>query len=421
MKITKAFLNCLKQDPIKELKILVIELLGLHELDVFQLLFFGNLHQNMNEFVLHELVAPFENYDLSPKAASFSTRDALEMVLRLKEISDHAYEIIEADGKVDQIMKLVVELPDRPRESDGARRYDKIVNRLARQLERLDCNDKALALYELSVATPSRERRARLLSKLNRYQESIELCEEIERNPLDQEERDFARFFGPRVALKSGSKHKLPTFRRHDIPNETIRLPQDLDSVEECAVRHYRLGGAHCFYVENAFFNGLFGLAFWDIIFSSVSGAFFNPFQRGPYDLYTGNFFQNRRSKIERRLAEIANVDEFRQRVFNVFDKKAGIIINFVYWDFWTNELLHLSVDKIPPLHYQAVFSRMLIDLKNNTNGFPDLIVFNDKGYKLIEIKGPGDRLQKNQRRWFHYFMDHGIPAFLVNVEWSTD
>ena len=52
-------------NPIKELRIPVIELLGLTELKIFKLLFFGNFQQDMKTFVLHEMVAPFEDYDLS--------------------------------------------------------------------------------------------------------------------------------------------------------------------------------------------------------------------------------------------------------------------------------------------------------------------------------------------------------------------
>ena len=39
----------------------------------------------------------------------------------------------------------------------------------------------------------------------------------------------------------------------------------------------------------------------------------------------------------------------------------------------------------------------MLADLRNNCSGFPDLILFRDGQYELVEVKGPGDRLQINQ------------------------
>ncbi|MCP4472837.1 MAG: hypothetical protein GY815_19530 [Gammaproteobacteria bacterium] len=36
----------------------------------------------------------------------------------------------------------------------------------------------------------------------------------------------------------------------------------------------------------------------------------------------------------------------------------------------------------------------------------------------LIEVKGPGDSLQKNQQRWMQYFHEHGIPHQLTRVTW---
>ncbi len=404
-------------NPTKRLRIAVIELLGLDELKVFQLLFFGNFHQDMKEFVMHEIVAPFENYELSPKAMSFSTRKTLDKAIELKHLSDRADEIINSDGCSNMIKELAAELPERPTEAYLSARYDKFVNGLARQLERLGCHEEALSLYQLSVETPSRERRARLLNHMKRYKESIELCEEIEAQPLDQAEQDFARFFCPRVASRAGLNHALPPIRRQKIPTKIIKVSDIVGTVEETGVHYYQQKGARCFYVENTLFNGLFGLVFWDIIFSDVAGAFYNPFQRGPADLFTADFFQNRRSKFEIRLAEIKNHDELKRRVFKVFREKTGIANAFVYWSLWSEELLHLSLEHIPPLHWLAVFRRMLVDLRNNRNGFPDLVVFYGHGYELIELKGPGDKLQKNQQRWFQYFIERRIPASLVNVE----
>ena len=62
----------------------------------------------------------------------------------------------------------------------------------------------------------------------------------------------------------------------------------------------------------------------------------------------------------------------------------------------------------------------MLRDLKQNCSGLPDLIIFENDAYRLLEIKGPGDKIQKNQERWFRYFARHAIPAELVNVEYAA-
>ena len=39
--------------------------------------------------------------------------------------------------------------------------------------------------------------------------------------------------------------------------------------------------------------------------------------------------------------------------------------------------------------------------------------------YELIEVKGPGDKLQQNQIRWFNYFQQQGLPARVVSVSWQ--
>ena len=60
----------------------------------------------------------------------------------------------------------------------------------------------------------------------------------------------------------------------------------------------------------------------------------------------------------------------------------------------------------------------MLLDWRDNRAGLPDLIRFLPAldWYELIEVKGPGDRLQDNQRRWLAYFEQHGIPARVCHV-----
>jgi hypothetical protein len=95
-----------------------------------------------------------------------------------------------------------------------------------------------------------------------------------------------------------------------------------------------------------------------------------------------------------------------------------GIANPFVSWMTVDEHLLATALEKIPSQDLVRIFERLLIDLKNNSSGFPDLIVFDENSYRMIEIKGPGDKLQKNQARWFRYFQEHAIQAEVVNVEY---
>jgi hypothetical protein len=68
----------------------------------------------------------------------------------------------------------------------------------------------------------------------------------------------------------------------------------------------------------------------------------------------------------------------------------------------------------------------LLFDIKNNRSGLPDLIQFfptqilpAENSYRMIEVKGPGDRIQDNQQRWLNYFSLKSIPAEVWYVNWQ--
>jgi len=93
-----------------------------------------------------------------------------------------------------------------------------------------------------------------------------------------------------------------------------------------------------------------------------------------------------------------------------------------VNWQAIDLEILELALQRIPFGHWMRIFERILLDLRNNRAGFPDLVLFPAAGgYQLIEVKGPGDNLQKNQQRWMHYFAQHDIPHAIAKVRWTDE
>ena len=61
-------------------------------------------------------------------------------------------------------------------------------------------------------------------------------------------------------------------------------------------------------------------------------------------------------------------------------------------------------------------------DVQTNRAGFPDLVQFwpQQRRYRLIEVKGPGDRLQDNQRRLLEYCVQHQMPVSVCHVHWAN-
>ncbi|HET6486437.1 MAG TPA: VRR-NUC domain-containing protein, partial [Spirochaetia bacterium] len=194
-------------------------------------------------------------------------------------------------------------------------------------------------------------------------------------------------------------------------------------AVEEAVLEHYRRVRWEGFHTENELWNGLFGLAFWDIVFMPVPGAFHNRFQRGPRDLFSSGFRHRRREAIERRLAEIRESPAWSEQLRGTYDRCQGIANALVAWDRLPSGLLDRALTRIPPEHLALVFDRMAANLGVHRAGFPDLVLFPPLdaepggAYHLVEVKGPGDQLRPNQERWLRLFAEHGIPARVVRVE----
>ena len=110
-----------------------------------------------------------------------------------------------------------------------------------------------------------------------------------------------------------------------------------------------------------------------------------------------------------------------RAKLLKTFAEKYGRANHFVMWRYLNEEIIDLALERIPVDHLSAVFKRMLKDLKNNRSGFPDLVVFpTEGGYQLIEVKGPGDTLQGNQKRWLRWFDQHDMSAKVTHVTWQN-
>ena len=80
------------------------------------------------------------------------------------------------------------------------------------------------------------------------------------------------------------------------------------------------------------------------------------------------------------------------------------------------------ALDAIPTADLLLIWRRILFDPEANRSGCPDLLLLDpQRGYCLVEVKGPGDQLQLNQRRWLRFFQAHDIPARVAWVEWVDD
>jgi len=391
-----------------------------------QMLFFGNLNQSMTDFVLRDLgLYEYENYSIDLENRPYSSALDIEQHWLLHDL-ESLLAITEAND-IGTLQTCFDAVPtDASPDSPLFRKGEHIKHDIARQIERVDHLPLALKLYRRCALPPSRERITRILHKQDQIEDAIEYCQNIIDEPASEEELQFAIAFGRRLVRQYkiqnrsdfeslGPAHKPGLF--------DLELTRQ-DGVEQAVIDYYlaQNNKNHCYYVENSLFNGVLGLLIWDAVFAPVPGAFYNPFQHRPADFYAQDFQTKRAGVFAQVWSRITSTEDIWLQASSCWQEKSGRMNPLVNWQALDPEILELALQRIPFGHWMRIFERILLDLRNNRAGFPDLVLFPAAGgYQLIEVKGPGDSLQKNQQRWMQYFAQHGIPHTIARVQWSDE
>jgi len=401
-----------------------IDVIRVRHLDtvwVLRLLFFGNSRQDWTEFVLRDLgVVRYETYELRHDQRRFSTRQMLDDTLWLKRCRQTIDRCL-ACGEVDEGLASADAMLERLELLDPSvrSRADPILNHVGRFLERQGDLRAALRFYQQASAPPARERQIRVLAKLGRIAEALQRCEEIAADPRDETEVVFARKFSHRLRRQRGEP--IPPLARRRRPQQRMVLvKKEKVSVEQLVLEALAAQGRSGFFAENWLWKSLFGLAFWDIVFSPVQGAFHHPFQFGPTDLYSPGFRPSREAAIRDRLDSLEANPDPGPDLMRIYEEKKGIANHFVGWPEDLRPSLELALSRLTGRHLAWVFDRLSRDLRRYRRGFPDLFVLRDvePGFELLEVKAPGDQLRPEQTAWIDYLNDGGIPSGIQRVDW---
>ena len=397
------------------------QVIRLHHRDLFdrlRLMFFGNLRQSWSDFVLVELGhQQYEQVPLSVESRAFDERDDVDRYLIMQRCRERLDE-----GEPPE--NIWHDLPSANANAWLESRRGRLLFELGKRAERGNNTDLALTAYEHSGHRESRLRQLRLLERLKRHREAWELAiAASEAGRLASEERGLERIRS-RLAKKLGETNPRRS-ERPAVPTTTLELDNPGGhSVEWVTLQHLTAPQTPVFYVENTLVNGLFGLLFWRALFAPIPGAFFHPFHTGPVDLYREDFVKRRQTLVEDCLGALAT-DDYKTRIRNTWQQKQGIASPFVVWSVVSEDLLELALECIPADHLRLMFRRLLANLREHRSGFPDLIRFRpgnpdpNRRYEMIEVKGPGDRLQDHQTRWLEYCVGQGIPVSVCYVRWT--
>ena len=383
-----------------------------------RLLFFGNFSQDWSEFVLADLgIFKYETVPFSSESRAFGCRIDIEVFFSLYECRR---QLDEDDGDLDAVL---AQLPSRVELDWLENRRAELMFCIARAHERNGKLDAALELY-LDCGYPGARLRAiRTLENLAHYEEARAMAESALAAPESEEESQRL----PRVIRRLARRTKpvMPVANDFASPPRLdliVPAPASGQLVELLVSSQLATKHAPVYYVENTLIKALFGLHFWDAIFAPVSGAFFHPFHAGPVDLYSRDFSGKRSGLFEAGFDRL-DTAQYVAQIKGTFRAKHGTQSPFVSWRHLSLGLLDMALECIPAIHLHHYFKRLLSNLQDNRNGLPDLVQFwpGEKRYRMIEVKGPGDRLQDNQRRWIQFCLEHQMPVLVCHVRWPEN
>ncbi len=393
----------------------IAEVLKNEEVEFIKLLFFGYYRGRMTDFVIRDVGnVKIEKLDETKFKPWFESREEALSVLHISQFRCMIYEVQEAELPLEEFIKEIpwTEWLKYPRSAKSA---EKLLLKIAYYLEQIEELNLALEHYSLTDRHPSRERKVRILEKLDRKEEALEIAKSILDNPSNATELTFATDYLNRSGVRI---NRSMTERLKTAPSISIVKDPDL-KVEQQTIDYFEEKGWNGFHAENFLWRGIFGLVFWEEIFDESHGSFHHPLQRQPSDLNDDVFFESRSHLLEERLKSLKSKKSIQSHIEKYHDEKDGIANRFVIWHESLLPALLIMVEKVPLKGLKQVLLEMSKNMKENSAGFPDLFLWNETDYQFYEVKSPNDHLSAQQLFWLDFLAKSKIKVDVLKVHYQ--
>lgn len=142
--------------------------------------------------------------------------------------------------------------------------------------------------------------------------------------------------------------------------------------------------------------------------------------QTAPLDLETDSFYEVRKSQIEALLDKI-QLGMAEEILITSWELHKGTACRGVNWDRHSLSELRAAVACIGGSCTASICRHLAQDYRSWSSGMPDLLLwrFHDNysgEAKLVEVKGPRDRLSEQQRAWLLFLTDCGFNVEVCKV-----
>ncbi|KAG8190340.1 hypothetical protein JTE90_014444 [Oedothorax gibbosus] len=300
--------------------------------------------------------------------------------------------------------------------------YDRLALNLEQHLKKREGAIKAIkqGLKDENVRVGHRYS---LLTRALRITKSFDEEDEFKKQIIEESKVMEA----PKVTIQGRLCPRSILGRRHVFVSSGVSAENEDDvtvlGVEEVALEHYKQQGyTEGIHGEGSTFQSLYALLFWDIIYDdTIPDVFISPYQTHPLDLNSQTFFPSRKDQIMNHLKHLRQCDneELKDIVKSTWEAHHGKA-SLVSWDRFT-DLQHVQglACCFGSTILSGICERLAKDFRFTRSGVPDLVVWNPETLcvKIVEVKGPGDKLSSKQILWLDHLIKLGADAEVCLVE----
>lgn len=240
--------------------------------------------------------------------------------------------------------------------------------------------------------------------------------EEIIDNPASDTLLTFAEDFFARKFHKKRTSALTDMLRN---ASRVLELDESQNQqVERGVIAWYKRKGVTAWRTENRLWRVLFGLTFWDLLYSQ--DALVNEFDRRPQPLRHNDFYDKYQAQIDTLLASLSTAEDMLKHVTRQASAHFGEVNSLFMW---SQSLLDTVRVLLTHGDYAAV-KRLLVmmcrDFRTLRDGFPDIMVHEGE-LRFEEIKAPGDQLRRNQLITIQRLQQAGFDVTITQVTWHRD
>lgn len=209
---------------------------------------------------------------------------------------------------------------------------------------------------------------------------------------------------------KSGDKGK----------NYFINADNQPCCTEEIAKEYFNSKGYIVIRAELDFWQMAFALLFFEEIYCK----YWDVLSDIPFDYFYNSFYFMREDLINAKIEKIEKCNRLKYFVisqYNDFGKfqsrlfyPTGKNFNITILD---NDIITRVFDIIPKEDIIKIMKRYAKNPSAYRSGMPDLIIFNDNNYQLIEVKRLKEKIRNEQADWISYMRENNIPVKILRVK----